>query len=128
MALRQKTAFGTSVALDLLRFRAQVKVMHWTTTSYATHRALDFLNDQLSTLVDKWVEVFMGHHGRIDLGSGANLILEAHGNPTEAMVSETAKLQTYRETLDIWEDTALANIMDELLAAVSKTTYLLSLG
>lgn len=122
-----KVAIGTSVALELLRFHTQIKILHWTTTSYATHKALDFLGGRLIELVDKWVEVFMGLHGRIDLGSGAELVLEARADPQATLLREMARLQAARETVEAWGDTGLTNITDELLAAISKTAYLLTL-
>lgn len=47
---------GDRMAVMLLQIRTQVKMFHWQTKSYAEHKALDWLGDQLTDLNDKWVE------------------------------------------------------------------------
>lgn len=47
---------------QLLCILDQIKLHHWATMSYATHKALDELHGSLSGLVDKFVESYLGHY------------------------------------------------------------------
>lgn len=44
----------------LFRFLNAIKYLHWTTKSYAEHKALDEVHSALSEHIDKFVEVYRG--------------------------------------------------------------------
>jgi hypothetical protein len=48
----------------LLTFRNIMKVFHWRTTSYPRHVASDAFVTQFDTLVDRFMEVYIGRYGR----------------------------------------------------------------
>lgn len=96
-------------------------IMHWTTDSYAKHQALGEFYDGLQDLIDTWAEAFMGKSG----------VLTAF--PTQCTVSNTdplaylkaylTKVDTYRRAATFPQDTALQNIVDEMVALAQTTAY-----
>lgn len=113
---------------DLLHFLLeaadQIRVLHWGTTSYPEHVALGDLYDALSDSTDKIAEALMGAQGeRLQLKGTLELVDYAEGVPAnyvrgigEALTSITGL------------PTDILNMRDELLAAVHKTSYLLTLS
>ena len=113
---------------DLLHFLLeaadQIRVLHWGTTSYPEHVALGDLYDALSDATDKIAEALMGAQGgRFQLKGTLELVDYAEGVPAnyvrgigEALTSITGL------------PTDILNMRDELLAAVHKTSYLLTLS
>lgn len=122
---------GDKVALSLLQMRTQVKLFHWQTTSYAEHKALDALDAQLIELNDKWVESYQGNENtRVSCGKEAALRLVdwSAGAPHRFLKDRVEFLRTQRE--ELWEDQNheyLANIMDEIIAALGQALFLLTL-
>ena len=113
---------------DLLHFLLeaadQIRVLHWGTTSYPEHVALGDLYDALSDATDKIAEALMGAQGeRLQLKGTLELVDYAEGVPAnyvrgigEALTSITGL------------PTDILNMRDDLLAAVHKTSYLLTLS
>lgn len=119
-----------NIVTKFLTFQNQVKILHWQTTSYSEHNSLGSLYDSLSTNIDEFVEVFMGKYGRIISGNSFNLTLENYKNlgPMSLMSDmENYLISELPTMLDNSKDTDLLNIRDEILAAVNKTKYLLTL-
>lgn len=99
-----------------------LRLIHWNTTSYAQHKAIGKLYDQLADLTDTLAETYMGIYGRF-----GNIPCE-HGELPDAVqyVAEMADLiQAMR--IEVPNDTQLQNIVDEIAAAVDTTNYLLTL-
>ena len=113
---------------DLLHFLLeaadQIRVLHWGTTSYPEHVALGDLYDSINDATDKIAEALMGAQGeRFQLKGTLELVDYAEGVPAnyvrgigEALTSITGL------------PTDILNMRDELLAAVHKTSYLLTLS
>jgi hypothetical protein len=56
----------------------QIKLYHWQTLSYPRHKATDELHEELSSLVDKFVEVL---HGRLNNDNNKyRIMLEENSN------------------------------------------------
>ena len=99
-----------------------LRLIHWNTTSYAEHKAIGKLYDQLADLTDTLAEAYMGIYGRF------GNIPCAHEDLPDAVtyVREMAELiQAMRPELP--NDTQLQNIVDEIAAAIDTTNYLLTL-
>ena len=113
---------------DLLHFLLeaadQIRVLHWGTTSYPEHVALGDLYDSISDSTDRIAEALMGAQGkRLQLKGTLELVDYAEGMPAsyvrgigEALTSITGL------------PTDILNMRDDLLAAVHKTSYLLTLS
>ena len=50
------------IALNFMFIRDQVKIYHWTTTSFARHKSSDALVASLSDKMDKFLEIIQGIH------------------------------------------------------------------
>ena len=110
-----------------------VKLYHWKTTSFATHKATDELYGSLNEKLDHFVEVMLGKH---ELGGRAKLLnvpmvkLSVYSNNA----AFTKQIENYKrfllqmtQQLDGLLHTDLLAIRDEILADFNKFLYLLSL-
>lgn len=106
---------------------AQIKMFHWATTSYATHKALDDFHGSLSDHVDNFVETYIGRFKRQPI--------KVFKISTEA-TSDTSKIQQFleaeRETIrkmhvSLSKNTELQNILDEMMSEFNKAIYLINL-
>lgn len=107
-----------------------VKLYHWKTFSFATHKATDELYEDLNKYVDEFVEVMLGYNGgtRANLPH-TNMKMNDFNNPEQfkRKLDEYKKtLISYTQKLDPVQNSDLLNIRDEILAALNKTAYLLS--
>ncbi len=69
-------AFQKEITVVFLEMLLMVKLFHWKTTSYATHKATDELYTKLNGNIDSFIEVLLGKSGsRIDLMSNKNIRL-----------------------------------------------------
>jgi hypothetical protein len=106
----------------------QIKLLHWATTSYAKHKALDDLHGTLSDKVDLFVEAFIGRFKKQPL---------KHFTIEMKATSDTTKLEKYLESerdkiqglLNAFEkQPELQNILEEIIAEFDKTLYLCNLS
>jgi len=107
----------------------QIKIFHWQTTSYAQHKAFDKSYDNLSDLVDEFVEVFMGKYGRTKAATHYTIELENYSNDYLAAIDEyISYLIDLTEEVDLGTDTDLLNIRDSMLSELNRLKYLLTLN
>ena len=60
--------FQKEITIVFFEMLLMVKLFHWKTHSYATHKATDELYSKLNDDIDKFIEVLLGKTGsRIDL-------------------------------------------------------------
>ena len=114
----------------LLHLLNVVKLYHWKTLSYPTHKATDELYDELNGLIDNFAEVLLGKNNRSILNIKP-INAEAQSNPQLIKYVEDCKKKlnnlTSLSSVVNESDTDLLNIRDEILAALNKFTYLLTL-
>lgn len=107
-----------------------VKLYHWKTFSFATHKATDELYEDLNKYVDEFVEVMLGYHGGIRAKlPHTNMKMNDISSPEhfKHKLNEYKKtLISYTQKLDPVQNSDLLNIRDEILAALNKSAYLLS--
>jgi DNA-binding ferritin-like protein len=107
-----------------------VKLYHWKTFSFATHKATDELYEDLNKYVDEFVEVMLGYHGGIRAKlPHTNMKMNDFSTPEQFKnkLDEYKKtLISYTQKMDPVQNSDLLNIRDEILAALNKTAYLLS--
>lgn len=113
---------------DLLHFlleaASQVRVLHWGTSSYAEHEALGDLYDTLNDATDKIAEALMGAQGkRLQLKGTLELVDYAEGMPADYVAGIGQALESITGL-----PTDILNTRDDLLGAVHKTSYLLTLS
>ena len=110
--------------VNLLLFQTQLKIMNWGTESYSQHNAYGMTYDSVSDGLDALVESYQGYHGRIDFGNNCDLISFADVEPNSWLKTMMEFLNTLIENV---KESDLQNMIDELIADVSKLMYLLTL-
>jgi DNA-binding ferritin-like protein len=112
-----------------LGLQAQLRIFHWQTKGYARHNAFGVTYDTLEDLIDTFVEEAMGKYGRFTLDDETNTIQLANLKELkpEAMLDVIiSALNQFSEQLEE-SDTNLLNLRDEMLGAINKLKYLLTL-
>jgi DNA-binding ferritin-like protein len=124
---RKTKSLGSSIDehfVNLLLFQSQLKIMHWGTESYAQHKAYMKAYDSIDEGLDALVESYQGYHGRIDFGNNCEFISFSDVECESWLNSMLECLNSLRSEL---KESDLQNMIDELIAAVSKLKYLLTL-
>ena len=105
-----------------------VKLYHWKTTSFSTHKATDELYGSLNEQLDKFVEVMLGKRemGGRKLLHVSMVKLGVYSN-NEAFKKQIENYKQFLLDLDAAFGPDLLAIRDEILAEFNKFLYLLSL-
>lgn len=103
----------------LFHSRDTMHIAHLQTTSFAEHKALGAYYDHILDLTDKFTEVYFGRFKRVEI-----IIPEAKNMSSAEHLKE---MQVLIEGERNNYPSELQNIMDEMLALVNKTLYLLTL-
>jgi DNA-binding ferritin-like protein len=132
MGSSSMSAFLKQITVVFLEMLMMVKLFHWKTHSYATHKATDGLYDSLNEHIDNFIEVLLGKTGsRIDLMSKKTISL-IDLNSQESLKSKIASLKSYlvglnnNKALKTMSNSDLFNIRDEILGDLNKFLYLLT--
>lgn len=115
--------------LKLVQIQVQFKFMHWQTTGDAKHRAYGDIYDTLGDLIDNFVESMMGKYGRPEFEPEFTLMFQDLSSLSLQNFIDgiTEFLVSITELLDPKYDTDLLNLRDEMLGAINKLKYLLTL-
>lgn len=119
---------NTNVNL-FLGLQAQLRIFHWQTKGIARHQALGMTYDTLDDLIDTFIEEGMGKYGRFTLDDKTNTIQLSNLKELkpEAMLDTVVEaLNQFTEQFEE-TDTNLLNVRDEMLGAINKLKYLLTL-
>lgn len=124
--------FQKEITVKFLEILLMIKLFHWKTTSFATHKATDELYASLNTNIDNFIEVLLGKSGsRTDLLNNKNIAL-IDLNSQEQLKSKIDSIKGYLVDLDsnkalrTMSNTDLFNIRDEILGNLNKFLYLLT--
>lgn len=125
-------SLGKEVTVIFLEMLLMVKLFHWKTYSYATHKATDELYSKLNDDIDKFIEVLLGKTGsRIDLMGHKSISLIDLSSP-EQLKSKIESFKSYlvgltnNKGLGSMTNTDLLNIRDEILSDMNQFLYLLT--
>jgi DNA-binding ferritin-like protein len=125
-------AFQKEITLVFLEMLMMVKLFHWKTTSYATHKATDELYTKLNANIDGFIEILLGKSGsRIDLMSNKTLKL-VDLSSQESLKREVEIFKRYLVNLNenkamlSMSNTDLFNIRDTILGDLNQFLYLLT--
>ena len=109
-----------------------VKLFHWKTHSFATHKATDELYDSLNGHIDNFIEVLLGKTGsRINLTNQKSISL-VDLNSQSSLKKRIEEFKKYlvgmntNKAIASMNDTDLLNIRDEILGDLNKFLYLLT--
>jgi hypothetical protein len=106
-----------------------LKLYHWDTTQFARHKASDELHSSLSSLIDQFIEVYIGGYTRPVFPNSFNVkVKQFSDNNIIDMLNEYIDFLKHDIPKYVREsDTHLLNIRDEMLAEINKTLYLFTL-
>ena len=125
--------------LCFLELLNTIKIYHWSTLSYPTHKATDELHGKLSELVDSFIEIYIGHCARGGAGSGVPVFKFKSEKSACIEFCECKSLAAFCKVLDdniihlegltdkLNGYTDLVNIRDEMAGALAQALYLLRL-
>ena len=117
----------------MLETLMSIKLYHWNTYSYSTHKATDDIYGSLSDNMDNYAEVMIGKSNgkyRIKMSDFKNLKVDsiannkAIENKVKHLISD---LNKFHSGLQSVEYSDVANIRDEIVADLNKFLYLLTL-
>jgi hypothetical protein len=103
------------------------KLYHWNTTSYPRHIASDRFDDVLESLMDKFMEVFIGRYQIKPMIHKISI--------EDVYVSDKGIETAYKQVREVLSemqknipDSDLLNIRDELVSEINKNLYLFTLN
>jgi len=124
--------FQKEITVVFLEMLLMVKLFHWKTTSYATHKATDELYTKLNANIDGFIETLLGKSGsRIDLMSNKHIKL-VDLTSQESLKREIDSFKAYLVSLDehkamkSMNNADLYGIRDTILGDMNQFLYLLT--
>jgi hypothetical protein len=125
-------SFEQEITIIFLEVLIMIKLFHWKTHSYASHKASDELYSKFNENMDRFIEVLLGKTGsRINLTQQKNLPLYDFNN-VDGIKIKMNELKNYLVNLDNnifmkkMSNADLFTIRDEILADINQFLYLLS--
>lgn len=117
------------VIIELLTIQNQFRIFHWQTKSFSRHKAYGKIYGSLDDLIDTFVEVCMGKHGRPDFTGGVSLVVSdmKELDPVNFSDAVIEFLLDLNNKYDELKDSDLLNIRDEIMALINRLKYLLTL-
>jgi len=127
------SSFQKEITMTFLEMLLMIKLYHWKTYSYPTHKATDELYSKLNENMDHFIEVLLGKSGqRIDLMKQKNIPLVDLSSP-EGLKKKIQLFKGYlislnnNKAMKQMSNTDLLNIRDEILGDLNQFLYLLTL-
>ena len=124
--------FEKEIVIKLLSLLNNIKLYHWKTKIYATHKATDELYGKLNDNIDRFIEVLLGKIGnRINLFK-VNSIPIRNIETTEDIKREINYYKSYfvglnnNKFMKQMTNSDLFTIRDEILADLNQFLYLLT--
>lgn len=124
--------FEREITMKFFEMILLIKLYHWKTYSYASHKATDELYTKLNENMDRFMEVLLGKTGmRIDLIRQKTLPLYDLTNSKE-LIQKVNEFKRYlvnlhnHKALKVMANMDLMTIRDEILADMNQFLYLLS--
>jgi uncharacterized protein YaaR (DUF327 family) len=122
--------FEKEITIKFLEMLNTIKLYHWKTYSYATHKATDELYGKLGESTDKFIEVLLGKaQNRINL-IGTKSIKLRDMKSHEEFKRVIQEYKNYlvnlnsNKAMNLMSNTDLFNIRDEILGDLNQFLYL----
>jgi hypothetical protein len=125
-------SFQREITTKFLEMLLMIKLYHWKTYVYATHKATDKLYDTLNSNMDSFIEVLLGKTGMRTNLMGTKNIRLIDLNSSMELKREIMSFKTYlvslneKKFMNIMSNTDLYNIRDSILADLNQFLYLLT--
>lgn len=126
------SSFEKEIIITFLQMLNNVKLYHWKTHSFATHKATDELYANLNKNIDSFVEVLLGKYGDRANLSHVKSIQIRDFSTQEQFKKQINYYKEYLISLDshrvmkMMANSDLYNIRDEMLANLNQLLYLLT--
>lgn len=95
--------------------------VHLNTRSYSKHKALRHFYEDVIELADKFAEAYQGRHGLI--GPVSLMSAKKNGNIVEFLEESLSDVEGMRYKVCDKTDTAMQNIIDEIVGLYLSTLY-----
>jgi hypothetical protein len=124
-----KNMENAEIIKKLVEIQQQLRFLHWQTKSYAKHQAYGGIYGTLDDLIDTFVEICMGKHGRPSYSGGYTI----EGKDIDEISLQEfidSSIEFFISLSDVFDaktDTDLLNIRDEMMGEFNKLKYLLTL-
>jgi len=125
-------SFQKEITVVFFEILMMVKLFHWKTTSYPTHKATDELYTKLNENIDSFIEILLGKTGlRTNLMSNKTIRLldlssqESLKREVEAFKGYLVSLNN-NKAMKTMTNTDLLNIRDTILGDLNQFLYLLT--
>ena len=105
--------------------QTHIKLYHWMTSSYARHKATDDLLNTISEKIDRFVEIYIGRHGKPK--SHPKKTIQYNLLSDAALVAYLKDKVTFLEQINLQPTTDLDSIRAEIVESINQALYLLSL-
>jgi DNA-binding ferritin-like protein len=102
----------------MLHSATNTHFFHWSTDSYAKHKALARYYDSIVDLTDAFAESYMGKYGKFTVFPS---VYHQPKDPIRYMESLQSFVKEARQ--DLPQDSELQNIVDEIADLINSTTY-----
>ena len=125
----------TSPSFKIIEFifsvQTNLKLYHWKTTSYSSHKAMDELLESFLATSDRFVENYIAKYGRkiLDLsGSSSIKLYSVEDSTVVPFITHSIQFLTSSKHLKLNpDDLDLLTIRDEMVEALNKARYLCTL-
>jgi hypothetical protein len=117
--------FAKLIALLLLS-RDTAHRQHWATLSFAEHKTLNEFYDSILDLTDSLMEKYQGRYGRVEVPTLEEKDTYSK-DPILVLKKHLDWIEKTRYEVVPEKDTALQNIIDEIVGQYLETLYLLTL-
>lgn len=125
-------SFQKEITIRFLEMLLMIKLFHWKTFSYATHKATDQLYEKLNENMDSFIEILLGKTGlRTNLMNIKNIKLIDLKNKDE-LKNKIMNFKIYlmnlndNKAMKLMLNTDLYNIRDTILGDLNQFLYLLT--
>jgi DNA-binding ferritin-like protein len=108
-----------------LSLLGQIKIYHWSTMCYSTHKALDDLHSSLSSNIDEIMEIYIGKFNRQPI-EPFEIQMKANSNVNDIigyLEHERENIRGMRTKL-FKTSSEIQNLIDNILGSISRTIYL----
>jgi DNA-binding ferritin-like protein len=102
----------------MLHSATNTHFFHWSTDSYAKHKALAKYYDSIIDLTDAFAESYMGKYGKFTTFPS---VYHQPKDPIRYLESLQSFVKEARQ--DLPQDSELQNIIDEIADLINSTTY-----
>jgi hypothetical protein len=130
MTLTSRQSHLLKIVQTFLQFQTDVKMYHWQTFSYSRHKSSDKLFQNLTDLIDEFVETYMGQlntHVRVSQSCQPIKLRNISDDQAKIIVKKFRLFLSRLEKQIPNLTTDLLNLRDELLGLTDRTLFLFTL-